>query len=231
MGAEDLAAADPPAHGDEMKTWVQKHLSAEEIQKISHVVEMAEKETDGEIVPIIVERSSAVGHVKWLLTAILTLIFVIFEAFYFRNHWNPQMAWYPPIAFVFFYFFASFLSRFHWLQRGLTPNSDEITQVHQRAELEFARAHLRKTARSTGILLFVSVMERRVVVLADSGIAEHYPPETWDQVVQLMTQEFKRGQVALGFEKAIQRAGEILKAKLPAQHKNQNELPNHLIIL
>lgn len=213
-----------------MKNWIDAHLTDTEIKKISQIVSEAEKFTEGEIVPIIVRRSSAVGHVTWILTALMTLLFVLAETVYIHNHWNSFSVMAPPIAFILFYLLSVSLGKIAWFQRVFTPNEDEITQVHNRAELEFYRTQIRKTAKRTGILIFVSVMERRVVILADEGISAHYPMETWDEIVRAMTDEFKKGQVFSGFEKAITRCGKILQTKLPAQNHNTNQLSDHLII-
>lgn len=213
-----------------MKNWIEKHLTSDEINRISDLVSAAEKDTDGEIVPIIVRRSSSVGHVKWLLTLLMTLIFLIFENLYIQKFWNQYDFILQPLAFLLFYLLSHYLQNISWLQRVLTPNEDEIIQVYARAELEFYRKQMKNTARRTGILIFVSVMERRVVVLADEGISAHYSSETWDEIVHLLTAEFRNGNICLGFEKAIKRCGEILRAKLPATHKNSDELTNHLII-
>lgn len=228
--AGDSAVADLLAHGDDMKSWIDSHLTANEIQKISQIVTEAEKQTEGEIVPIIVRRSSAVGHVKWILTGLMTLIFVISESVYIHNHWNSINVMAPPTAFILFYILSIYLGKIPWFQRILTPNEDEIAQVHNRAELEFYRTQIRKTTKRTGILIFVSVMERRVVILADEGIAAEYPTETWDELVRLMTDEFKKGNVFAGFEKAISRCGKILQTKLPAQNHNTNQIGDQLII-
>ncbi len=230
MEAEDSAAADLRAHGDMMKNWIQKYLSESEISKITSHVAEAERLTEGEIVPIIVKRSSAVGHVKWILASTLTLVFVVAEAVYVQNKWDSMTMMAPPVAFILFYLLSIFLGKLQWFQRVFTPNDDEIAQVHARAELEFYRTQIKKTTKRTGILIFVSVMERRVVILADEGIAAHYPIETWDEIVRLMTDEFKKGRVYEGFEKAIKRCGDILKNKLPAASAASNQLTDHLII-
>ena len=213
-----------------MKNWIQKYLTESEISKITSIVAEAERTTEGEIVPIIVRRSSAVGHVKWILTSMMTLIFVIAQAVYIHNHWDRMNIMAPPIAFILFYFASIYLAKIPWFQRVLTPNEDEVAQVHARAELEFYRTQMKKTTKRTGILIFVSMMERRVVILADEGIAAHYPMETWEEIVRLMTDEFKKGRVYEGFEKAIKRCGDILKSKLPAAHQQSNQLTDHLII-
>lgn len=213
-----------------MERWISKYLTEEEIKKISQDVATAEKLTDGEIVPVIVKRSSATGHVKWILTGIMTLVFAVAESVYIHNRWDSLNATAPIIAFILFYVASLYLGKIHWFQRVFTPNEDEVAQVHNRAELEFYRAQMRKTTKRTGILIFVSVMERRVVILADEGIAAHYPKETWDEAVRLMVEEFKQGQVYAGFQKAIGRCGQILQTHLPATHDKSNELADHLVI-
>jgi putative membrane protein len=213
-----------------MKKWINKYLSENEIKQISAQVTEAEKLTEGEIVPVIVSRSSAVGHVKWVITAILTLVFVIGESIFIQSHWDSVNSMAPPLAFLVFYFMGVYLGKISWFQRVFTPNEDEIAQVHRRAELEFYQTQIKKTNKQTGILIFVSMMERRVVILADEGIAAHYPAETWDEVVMLMVDEFKKGSVFEGFSRAIKKCGEILQNKLPASSNNINQLPNNLII-
>ena len=218
------------AHGDDMKKWIDRYLTSDQIKKIAEAVSGAEEHTVGEIVPVIVSKSSTIGHVKWILTGFLTVVFITLESFYLHHRGGIQSDWLLPAAFLLAYGVSIGLSRLLWFQRVLTANEDEIRQVHDRAELEFYRAQIKKTSRRTGILIFVSVMERRVVVLADEGIAAHYPQETWDEVVALLVGEFKKGKIFDGFEKAIQKCGEILQTKLPATHHNTNELANSLII-
>lgn len=210
--------------------WLKSSLTQEQANKLSELVARAESETSGEIVPVLVHRSTAVGHVKWILTGFLTVAFLVGEGLYTQFSWGWHWTWLPPIAFLAILFISAELARIDWVQRILTPKADEDAQVYQRAELEFYRSHIKKTATGTGILIFVSWMEKRAVILADEGIAAHYPEETWDQVIEAMVQEFKKGHTFEAFQVAIKRCGEILKNKLPVKAGDQNELKNHLII-
>lgn len=211
-------------------SWLKSALTHEQVDKLSQLVADAESRTTGEIVPVLVHRSTAVGHVKWILTGIFMALFLVMEAFYSHFSWGWHWTWLPPIAFVVILFISYELAKLDWVQRIFTPQADEDMQVYQRAELEFYRSHIKKTVGGTGILIFVSWMERRAVILADEGIAAHYPEETWDEVVDLMVQEFKKGRTYEGFEVAIRRCGEILQSKLPVSGTNHNELRNHLVI-
>ena len=207
-----------------------KHLSHEQILRITNAVVQAELKTTGEIVPMIVSRSSAVGHLP-LQCGLLILTTLLLLIFGFEPTWFFFWKWKSLIVLILLSFGAGYLlSRFNFIQRWMIPDKDEEAQVWQRAQSEWAANKIQKTANRTGILLFVSVMERKAIVLADEGIAKHYPAETWKEVVELLTSHLRQGDWAMGFEKAIEKCGEILSKHLPAGPKNPNEITDHLII-
>ncbi len=210
--------------------WSKSILTDEQILKLSKTVSVVESRTEGEILTVLVSGSTQVGHVPWVLFGFLMTSAFILERTLMAWTWS---LWPTSIYLVlFFVLFAlsRYLSKFSWVQRALTSNEDEIKQVNIRAELEFLQGQARNTTSKTGILLFVSLMEQRAVVLADEGIAKHYPAETWNEVVGLLTAEFKSGQYFEGFEKAVMKCGDILKSKLPAEKDNLDQISNHLII-
>ena len=117
------------------------------------------------------------------------------------------------------------------LQRLLTSQADQEEQIQQRALVEFYGSHFHQTKDATGILIFVSLVERKAFVLADKAISEKVPQDTWDGVIHLLVEEFKRGQMGLGYEKAIYRCGEIVSPLFPVKANDKNELSDGLIIV
>lgn len=205
-------------------------LSAEQIQKITQAVVKAEKGTKGEIVPMIVSRSSVIGHLPFYITFILfslvTIALLESSVVWIRLWWGLPLAGVFLVCSV----FGFILSRVSVVQRWLIPAIDEDTQVWNRAHSEWAFSRIQRTKERTGILLYVSMMERKAIVLADEGIAKHYPPNTWQEVIDLLTMHLRQGEWTEGFEKAIQRCGEILKTHLPATDNDTNEISDRLII-
>lgn len=118
----------------------------------------------------------------------------------------------------------------NFIARAVLPLSFHIKLVELRAELEFYRHYQNQTQNRTAILLFISLLERRAVVLADKAIAEKLPAETWSEVVHLMTSELKHKDLSTGFIRAIQKCSEILSHHFPNQKHNPNELCNQLVI-
>ncbi|WP_374078874.1 TPM domain-containing protein [Bdellovibrio bacteriovorus] len=210
--------------------WINKYLSEEDLKKIEGTISRVEESTSGEIVPVIVKRSSTVGHVPLTLTLLITLLIVIAELPFSDWLWVTPWVYLWPVLLVAIYYFSHFLGKIHWVQKILVPEKDELDQVHQRAHLEFYTNRIHRTEHGTGVLIFVSVMEKKAVVLADEGISAKLPKETWDQILAQLGQNLHNGEWAQGFVKAIENCGEHLKTHFPMTSSRQNQLKNHLVV-
>ena len=205
-------------------------LTHDQVMKITQAVVSAEKGTRGEIVPMIVQRSTPIGHLPLYSTVIVFSLFLLVLL-----EWQPWwllIGWgLPLVAALLIALVAGFLlARWPVLQRALIPAHDQESQVWQRAHCEWAMSKIQKTQERTGILIFVSVMERKAIVLADDGVAKFYNEDTWKEVVQILGQHLSKNQWTEGFQKAIARCGEILKKHLPSGATNPNELDDAPII-
>ena len=52
----------------------------------------------------------------------------------------------------------------------------------------------------------------------------------WQELVDLMIQGVKRGDLAAGMTQAIARCGELLSPHFPIAEDDQNELRDHLVV-
>jgi putative membrane protein len=80
-------------------------------------------------------------------------------------------------------------------------------------------------------LLFVSVAERYVEIIADKGINDKVEQDQWSRVVARFIGQVKDDQICQGFLQAIETCGEILTEHFPVEPGNKNELPDHLVML
>lgn len=210
--------------------WTRGYLLPERVRLVEEAVHAAELKTSGEIVPMIVRRSSTVGHVPLLLMSTLVALFMIVDGPGWQYAWlGEHWAWYLLDAVVLL-LVSNGLAHLPAVQRWLTTQADEIEQVEMRAELEFFESNMHTTEGATGVLLFVSLMEHRAVVLADKAINDRVPDGTWDEVCRIMVEGIKKGHVGLGLVAAIERCGEILAEPFPIADDDENELRNHLVI-
>jgi putative membrane protein len=114
---------------------------------------------------------------------------------------------------------------------SLVPKPMLNANVHRRAAEQFLAQNLYTTEGRTGVLLFVSIAEQRVEIIADSGIDARVAKGTWQRIVDSLTAEISAGRQVEGFIQAIERIGTHLSEHFPPGSINPNELPDHLIIL
>ena len=87
------------------------------------------------------------------------------------------------------------------------------------------------TKDRTGILIFISILERRVELLADSGINEKIPQGKWQNIVDNIIQGIKEKNVTAHLIESINDCGDLLAQHFPIQPDDVNELSDEIDIL
>lgn len=113
----------------------------------------------------------------------------------------------------------------HWrvLWRDLTPR--------QRAAGLFGQLGVDRTAEASGILIYLQMVDRRVEILADHGIAACVAQAEWDAICRGVETDFHAGRWRDGAIAAAARAGALLTQHFPAATDNPNELPDAPLVL
>lgn len=195
-------------------------------ERISRAITDAERNTSGEIVAVIADKSSHYQHVPFMWAALLALL-VPWPLIHFT--WM-QVQWIYLIQLI--VFLALLALAWHpAIRLGLVPKSIANANVRRRASEQFLAQNLHTTVGRTGVLIFVSIAEQRVEIIADSSIAERVPAETWQAIVDAFTAEIAAGRAVDGFVHAIEKIGAHLAEHFPPGSRDPNELPNHLIVL
>ncbi len=215
---------------ENLPSWARAVLGHEGFDRIEAAIAEAETRTVGEVVPVLVHRSSTVGHVGILAFLLLLVAMLAVDApQWLADLGGPPLAW-KVACWVIAAGAGLLLARFDAVQRLLTSRDDQMRQVDMRAEIEFYELGLSETEARTGVLLFVSLMEHRAVVLADRGIAEKLDNQIWNEVVESMVAGVKRGDFSAGMCEGIERCGELLAQHFPLAAGDTNELRDHLIV-
>lgn len=219
------------ATGEKWPRWAQGFVTPQEAEEIQQAVAACEEQTCGEVVPMIVRRSSVVGHVPWVITLLLLVAVLVFEIPQTSFFSQGSSAWLGFLLSALCFLLSVPLSHWGRLQRLLTPKGDQTFQVEERALLEFYSSGIPATKGRTGVLIFISLMERKAVILADEAIAQKLHKETWSQICQDLVIAIKENRTSQGLITAIQRSGELLAHHFPhGPEENINELSNQLIL-
>ncbi|MCE9570118.1 MAG: TPM domain-containing protein [Rhodocyclales bacterium] len=105
------------------------------------------------------------------------------------------------------------------------------TSPRTRAVELFSSLRVWDTAENSGILIYVQLVDRKVEILADRGIAARVPQAEWDAICRAMEASFRGGEWRRGALRAVARAGALLASHFPARNHNPNELPDQPLVL
>ena len=215
-----------------MKNLAETFLSKTDQKRIETVVAATEKKTAGEIVCMIVSSSYhyAMANVLGATAFALPLALV---AAHVLGGWlwiGTQNMW------LFLGIFAIFFALMHWilgrvptLKRLFISRREIDEEVEEAAVKGFFNKGLYRTRDANGVLLFISVFERKVWLLADQGIHEKVSPEEWNRLVGRITRGIRGGQGADAICSAIQDIGKLLQAHFPIKPGDTDELDNLII--
>jgi putative membrane protein len=208
---------------------VKKLFTQLDRDKIKLTVAQVEKNTRGEIVPVVVATSAFYGWVHWLCGAIGLSLATLFLVF-----WNVRDAW-PFEWFEIFLiqFLASLmgvgLSALPFVKRALIPRSFKDAAVHEAALASFITHGVHQTKEHTGILIFISLFEQQVEILGDKGIHEAISTKDfWQSQTKEIVRGIHAGQASDGLINAINSMGKILAQHFPSTGDNPNELPDDI---
>ena len=221
-------------------------LSQQDRERVAAAVAAAEAKSDGEIVTIVAPRSDAY-HDVGLHYAVLLMLFVPVCLGVVPQSWidwavGTFLGWGAVLTrpWVMTYVFAKLAGAFllvwllfKWmpLRMALTPPGTKHRRVRRRAVELFRVTTEQRTKGRTGILLYLSLLERRAEIVADEAIHSQVEPEVWGEAMAVLIEEVKAGRPGEGMARAVEKMGEVLEKCLPVQASNPNELPDRLIEL
>jgi putative membrane protein len=209
-------------------------FSQSDLDMIRAAVETAERRTRGEIVPMVVPASARYRDASYqggLILALVTLALLL-GLDYGRGPWGGtghHPGWIVLSALA-AYALGSFIGRHPAVIRLLTSHERMAMKVRLRSERAFYEYGLHKTKEGTGILILVSLLERRAQILADQAIDQLVPPGTWETLVQDLISGIRSGRPTQALCQVIAQCGNLLAVHFPIRDgANPNELPDDLI--
>lgn len=195
-------------------------------------MQAAEKKTSGEIVPMIVAESHSYPVAPIVGGVFFGLPIALLSARLFGGLlWlGTDNMWLFLIFFIIYYGLGYFTVRkLPRLKRFFLSPARADLAVQEGAAAAFFSESLHNTRDDNGILLYISVFERRVWVLGDHGINDRIDPRTWQEIVDLVTKGIRQGTSCQAICDGIERIGSILEEHFPIQADDKNELHNLII--
>lgn len=201
-------------------------FSDEESSRIRLAVESAEKKTSGEIATMVVDHSDRYREAEvlggFLVAGLLALIIAI--AVHHVTIWS-----YIPLVLLMFFPAKFLFLRFHQLKLPLVNKRRLMHAVRERAVRAFFEKRLYKTKDENGILIFISLFERKVWILGDRGVDRKIPHEIWQTYARELSTGIREGHACAALCAGIGKCGALLAEHFPKVADDLNELPDDLI--
>ncbi|MCS7183184.1 MAG: hypothetical protein NZ869_08780 [Thermoanaerobaculum sp.] len=201
-------------------------------ERVRQAVQTVERQTAAEVVPVVVARSGSYPQAVWRAATLGALTGSVLVTLLLRlvDVWGlPWEFWLlaPPLVGAGIGLSATHLSPF--LSRLFLSDEELAVQVRERAEHAFLTEEVFATNQRVGMLIFVSLFERQVVVLGDRGIASRVPPSRWQQIANAVGQGIRQGRAVEALVEGIYQCAQLLvEAGLAVQPGDTNELADRL---
>lgn len=239
-------------------------LNEQDAEAVGEAVARAEKTTSGEIVAALTPSSHSYSF--WELFFALScaaLAFALFMAFLphlssfaARFFWGSLPAWFMPLcAGALIFLITALLFRFAnipVIDRLVVPAAYKNAAVFRRAMRFFAESGIYDTREHSGVLIFISLLEKKVFIIADRGISSKIEQSVWDALAAQLSAGFSKrtrpgatpasghtlsapGQslssAASAIVQTVEECGALLAKHFPPSADNPDELHNELVVL
>lgn len=221
-----------------------KKLSLDDkaFSEIKDAVKKAESKTTGEIAVAVAAESAS--YAFWeLLAAVGVSILLLACLFPMANQiyaWLGKIFWGPEPWYLaaFFLIVCAIVVVVLYLAFNIpavdavvVPQIAKSKSVTARAMRYFTESGVYCTKEHSGILIYVSYLEKEVRIIADKGISEKISQDLWNLIADELADSLAKKNVKDAFINAINRCGDLLSENFPAHKENPDELPDGLVVL
>ena len=192
-------------------------------REIKTAVEALERTTTGEMVCVVAASSARYVLFPLLWASLIALLLPVV------NIAAANMVTFGIQSIAFIVMAALFLLT--PLKTALTPRGMRLTNCRRHAFEQFFALKMNETNKRSGVMLFISVAERHVEIVADKGINDKVLPDEWSRIVETVVADVQGGKVQDAFLNAIRACGTVLVQHFPEVRNDVNELDDNLVEL
>lgn len=204
-----------------------KKLNSQDMDRIEQAVKAAEFSTRGEMVTVLLPRSQGYHWVPFFLSglfAVLMTAIVVLPQEWSHSSWGPSHRVLVMMQLT-GVLIGAILSQISAVRRLIIPNAQLDAAVEKQAQAEFVRQGVMNTQDRCGVLLLVSLFERRVHLIADRGIHAVVSDGHWSTEVARLSSEIRSSRdLGAAVAQSIERLGRLMAEKFPRTAETINEL-------
>lgn len=210
-----------PHYGEKMRIKGKDFFSTKEKELIRKAVENAESMTSGEIAIVLVDESDSYREGALIgafaFSSIVSLILSIVL--------GHETIWFfvPLVVLLIFPGLYLFQLAPH-MKLAFVSTKRVIQAVKERAVYAFFQKGIYKTKDRTGVLIFISLLERRVWIIGDENIHRRSQVDFWRDLVKELTTGIKNNRALESLCSVIEKCGVELERHFPQKTHKNNQL-------
>lgn len=210
---------------------MKRFLSDEEQKKLDQRISAAEKRTGAQIVLAVTERADSYPEIPWkafaLGSSIAALITFIMNALVYT--WPPIFTLTKTTALIIgagalLALITTVVPKF---ARLFLPAYRIETEVLQYAESLFLERELFATKERNGVLFLISIFERQVLILPDTGVGSRLKEEARKDIIKNIAGLIAKGEIYEAFGQGLEQMSLSLGSSDGGT--GNNELTNDII--
>jgi len=206
----------------------ERFFTSQEKEEISRAIQSMETRTSGEVAVILVDQSDPYPEGEFLGGILIGGLLDFVTTLWF---FHGQIWYLIPLHFLFALPLYLLFQKLPVLKTPFLGARRKEAAVRKRALEAFYEKGLYRTHLSTGVLFFLSLLERKVWVLADKGIYEKIRQETLNRFAGQVSAGVREQQAGQALVQAIQGVGNLLAEHFPITPGDKDELPDEVMTL
>ncbi|GAC1396714.1 MAG: hypothetical protein NVSMB56_11660 [Pyrinomonadaceae bacterium] len=189
---------------------------------ITDAVERAEAKSAAEIIVVVRKQSGSYRDVCYLCGAGLAfagLLFVLYSPYDIYEFWIP-------FDLIVLFALGACGCALTPLRRWLTSEKRRERQIGIACAAAFIAEKVGTTRAHTGVLIYFSMLERRIELLPDTGVLQSVPTAEWRAFLPTLEPVARARRPTAQLVERIDALGELMGRFMPATADKINELPN-----
>ncbi len=203
-------------------------ISTKDRAIIRELIKNAETKSDSEMVPMIVFRSDNYPAAHFRAAIIVSFLFSLGLYFSPLSIINPiYFLWIQIPGLLLGYYLANI----PFITRMMITKQEIEYEVTQRAIEAFFEHNLHTTEQHNGVLIFISILEKKIKIITDTAVKQKIDQKIWDEIIFDFTEKVNKGEFVEALKNTISATSDILENYFPASGKQKkNELRDDIII-
>ena len=185
-------------------------------------IRAVEAVSSAEVVVEIRARSGSYAHAEARFAALMAFVVLLAVLF---TPWDIDPIW-VPVMVLGGYIAGILVARLlDFVRRAMSTRRDRDGRVRTLAAATYVERGVTNTSRETGLIVFLSILERRMELIADRGILDAVPVLEWNQLLEKTRHRAADIETLLDLLRELE---PLLAKYLPVRAGDRDELSNEV---